>query len=140
MSRRIRHSVPGGIYHVMMRGNNKQTIFASNSEYVQFCLLMQEGIERYGHHVLAFCFMPNHIHLAIQIGDVSLSKVCQNLAFRYTQFYNRQHVSIGHLFQGRFKSILVNGEIYLKKLIRYIHLNPVRAKLVTDPSEYFWSS
>ena len=71
MSRRIRHSLPGAIYHVMMRGNNGQSIFSSNDERSQFCLLMQEGIERYGHRVLAFCFMTNHVHLAIQLGDVS---------------------------------------------------------------------
>jgi putative transposase len=140
MSRRRRHSLPGAIYHVMIRGNNGQAIFSSDEERTKFCLLMQEGVERYGHKILAFCFMTNHIHLAIQLGEVSLSKVCQNLTFRYTRFFNRRHKGVGHLFQGRFKSILVNGNIYLKKLIRYIHLNPIRAKLVADPSEYFWSS
>jgi putative transposase len=101
---------------------------------------MQEGVERYGHHILAFCFMSNHVHLAIQLGEVSLSKICQNLAFRYTKFYNNKRKTIGHLFQGRFKSILVDGNSYLKKLIRYIHLNPVRAYLTEDPLDYPWSS
>src|SRR3990167_3418454 len=140
MPRRRRHSLPGGIYHVMMRGNNGQAIFSSDYERIRFCLLIQEGSERYGYRILAFCLMTNHVHLAIQLGDISLSKICQNLAFRYVRFYNKRHNGIGHLFQGRFKSILVNGEIYLKKLIRYIHLNPVRAKLVDDPLEYLWSS
>lgn len=140
MARRARHSVPGAIYHVMLRGNNGQSIFTSNEERSKFCLLMQEGVQRYGHRILAFCFMTNHIHLAIQLGDISLSKICQNLAFRYTRFYNWKHKTIGHLFQGRFKSILVNGNDYLKKLIRYIHLNPVRAHLTDDPLNYLWSS
>jgi putative transposase len=82
MSRRRRHSLLGAIYHVMMRGNNGQAIFSSDEERTKFCLLMQEGVERYGHKILAFCFMTNHIHLAIQLGEVSLSKVCQNLTFR----------------------------------------------------------
>ncbi len=140
MARRMRHSFPGRIYHVMLRGNNGQPIFSSDIERCRFCLLMQEGVERYGHQILAFCFMTNHVHLAIQLKDVSLSKICQNLAFRYTQFYNRGHHTRGHLFQGRFKSILLDGNRYLKELIRYIHLNPVRAMMVDDPLHYPWSS
>src|SRR5438128_178680 len=114
----------------MLRGNNGQAVFSSDAERCKFSLLMQEGTERYGHRILAFCFMTNHVHLAIQLKDVSLSKICQNLSFRYTQYYNKRHNTIGHLFQGRFKSILVEGKRYLKELIRYIHLNPVRAKIV----------
>lgn len=140
MARRSRHSLPKAIYHVMMRGNNGQSIFSSDSERCRFCLLMQEGVERYGHRILAFCFMSNHVHLAIQLGDVSLSKICQNLAFRYTRFYNWRHKTIGYLFQGRFKSILVDGNNYLRKLIRYIHLNPIRARITDDPLNYRWSS
>src|SRR3990172_12163731 len=140
MARRARHSSNGATYHVMLRGNNGQQIFSSNRERCQFCLLMQEGVERYGHQILAFCFMSNHVHLAVRIKDVSLSKICQNLAFRYTRFYNWQHKTIGHLFQGRFKSVLVGSNRYLKELIRYIHLNPVRARLVENPLDYQWSS
>jgi putative transposase len=140
MARRARHSSPGAIYHVMIRGNNGQSIFSSDVDRSRFCLLMQEGVERYGYRILAFCFMSNHVHLALQLGDVSLSKICQNLSFRYTKFYNRKHKTIGHLFQGRFRSILVDGNNYLRKLIRYIHLNPVRAKIVDDPLHFPWSS
>lgn len=140
MARRSRHSSPEAVYHIMMRGNNGQSIFSSDVDRCRFCLLMQEGVERYGHRILAFCFMSNHVHLALKLGDVSLSKICQNLSFRYTRFYNRKHKTIGHLFQGRFKSILVDGNDYLKKLIRYIHLNPVRANIVENPLFYPWSS
>ena len=140
MARRARHSLPNAIYHVMIRGNNGQSIFSSDFERCRFCLLMQEGAERYQHRILAFCFMTNHIHLVIQLGDVSLSKICQNLTFRYTRFYNRRHKTIGHLFQARFKSILIDGNDYLKKLIRYIHLNPIRAQITDDPLNYRWSS
>jgi putative transposase len=140
MARRTRHFLPDAIYHVMLRGNNGQAVFSSDAERCQFCLLMQQGTERYGHRILAFCFMTNHIHLVIQLKDVPLSKIFQNLSFRYTRFYNQRHKTIGHLFQGRFKSVLVEGNRYLKELIRYIHLNPVRAMMVDDPLQYRWSS
>ena len=104
------------------------------------CLLIQQGVERFRHNIEAFCFMSNHIHLAIRVADISISRIMQHLAFRYTQYINRRYKRIGHLFQGRFKSILVDDEEYLKELVRYIHLNPVRARLVSDPRQYIWSS
>jgi len=140
MARRTRFFSSGATYHVMFKGNNGQSIFSSESDRREFCFLIKEGAERYGHRILAFCFMTNHVHLAIQLKDVSLSKICQNLCFRYTRFYHYQHETTGHLFQGRFKSILIDDNLYLKKLVRYIHLNPVRAKMVDNPLDYRWSS
>ena len=84
--------------------------------------------------------MTNHIHLAIQIGEVSLSRIIQNLAFRYTRYINWKLQRVGHLFQGRFKSVLVNSDCYLKALVRYIHLNPVKAAITARPEDYRWSS
>ena len=84
--------------------------------------LIQEGIERFGHRIHGFCLMPNHIHLAWQEGEEKLSGAVQNLAFRYAQRVNRFRKEIGHFFQGRFKSILVNKKSYLTRLVRYIHL------------------
>jgi len=101
---------------------------------------MQEGIERFGHSIHSFCFMTNHIHLAIQVNEASISRIMQNLAFRYTRYINKKYKRVGHLFQGRFKSIIVDGQRYLKELVRYIHLNPIRANLVNQPEEYRWSS
>ena len=140
MARRKRFHYPGAIYHVMLRGNNGKTVFTSDEERRRFCLLMQEGVERYGHCILAFCLMTNHIHLAVQVNKVPLSKIFQNLAFRYTRLFNWRHKVIGHLFQGRFKSVLVDSRCYLKRLLRYIHLNPVNANMVDDPLNYHWSS
>ncbi len=77
-------------YHVMLRGNNKQPIFFSNGDRARMCLLLQEGTERFGHQILAFCFMTNHIHLAIRVRDISISRVMQHLAFRYTRYINRR--------------------------------------------------
>lgn len=140
MSRRPRFHLPSSIYHIMLRGNDGQAIFHSNADRCRMCLLMQEGKERFGHLIHSFCFMNNHIHVAIQVGDVSISHIIQNLAFRYTRYFNRKYNRIGHLFQGRFKSVIVEGDRYFKELIRYIHLNPVRANLVSLPQEYEWSS
>ena len=101
--------------------------------------MLQEGMERYGHQVHAFCLMTTHTHLAIQVGDIGLPRIIQNLAFRYTRWVNwRQHRS-GHLFQGRYKAILVDADSYLLELTRSIHLNPVRSHIVRNPEDYPWS-
>ncbi len=140
MARRLRIHAPGAIYHVMLRGNDKQKIFFSEEDKHKMAFLLDEGTKNFDHSILAFCFMDNHVHFAIQVRDDSISTVIQNLAFRYTQYVNRKYKKVGHLFQGRFKSIIVLGNKYLKELIRYIHLNPVRANLVTFPDKYLWSS
>lgn len=125
---------------MMLRGNAGERIFFRNEDRCRMCLLIQEGIERYGHRVLSYCFMTNHLHLAIQIGQKSLSQIMQNLAFRYARYINWQQKRTGHLFQGRFKAVLVDSNSYLKELVRYIHLNPVRAGIVERPEAYKWSS
>jgi len=83
--------------------------------------------------------MKNHIHLLLEVGEIPLSKTMQSLLFRYTRYFNRRYEKIGHLFQGRYKAILCDRDAYLLELIRYIHLNPVRAKVVTDPDGYPWT-
>jgi putative transposase len=140
MARKKRFHLPTAVYHVMLRGNDGQNIFFSDQDRCRMCLLMQEGIERFGHRIHAFCFMSNHIHLAIQVGDINISRVMQNLAFRYTRYINETYGRVGHLFQGRFKSVLVDLNTYFHELIRYIHLNPVRAGLSKQPENYRWSS
>lgn len=140
MARRRRFHFPEATYHVMLRGNDGQPIFFSDRDRSRMCLLIQQGVERFGHTIHAYCFMSNHIHLALQVGEVSLSRIIQHLAFRYAQYINRHQDRDGHLFQGRFKSILVDESRYLRQLVRYIHLNPVRAGLVTYPEKYLWSS
>src|SRR3984957_10360858 len=140
MARRRRFHLSSTVYHIMLRGNDGQPIFFSDEDRCRMCLLIQEGIERFDHSIHSFCFMNNHIHLAIQVGNVSISKIMQNLAFRYTCYINKKYKRIGHLFQGRFKSIIVDDNRYFKELIRYIHLNPVRANLVNLPGDYVWCS
>jgi len=139
MARKPRIHLPGGLYHVMLRGNGGQDIFFSPEDHYRMFFLIQEGVERFGHRVLAFCLMDNHIHLAIQVSDIPLSRIMQNLSFRYTRWINSRHQRMGHLFQGRYKALLVDKDSYMLELVRYIHLNPVRAGLVAAPVDYEWS-
>ncbi len=123
----------------MLRGNGGQPIFYCDEDREQFERLVAEGVKRFGHRIHAYCWMDNHVHLAVQVGEVALSKAMQNLAFRYTRWVNKRQCRVGHLFQGRFKALLVDADSYLLELVRYIHLNPVRAGLVSDPVDYAWS-
>ena len=139
MARKPRIHLPGGLYHVIFRGNRGQDVFLTDADYCRFYLLLQEGTFRFGYRVHAFCLMTNHIHIALQVGDIPLSRGMQNLSFRYTRWINWREKRTGHLFQGRYKAVLVDGDSYLLEMVRYIHLNPVRAGMVTRPDEYPWS-
>jgi putative transposase len=139
MARKPRVYYPGALYHVILRGNAGQTIFFNDQDRTRFFLLVQEGVEHFGHRIHAFCLMDNHVHLAIQVGKVSLSRILQNLSFRYTRWINWRQSRSGHLFQGRYKAVLVDADTYLHELTRYIHLNPVRAGIVEEAEDYPWS-
>ncbi|GCF86133.1 transposase [Geobacter sp. SVR] len=125
---------------MILRGNARQDIFFEDGDRFRFYLLMQEGVERYQYRVHAFCLMSNHIHLLVQVSDVPLSRIMQNLSFRYTRWANWRQGKSGHLFQGRFKAVLVDADAYLAELVRYLHLNPVRVGIAVDPLAYPWSS
>jgi len=139
MARKPRLHYIGAVYHVMVRGNSGQKIFSDDEDRYRFYLFLQEGVEKFGHRLHAFCLMNNHVHLAIQVGENPLSRIMQNLCFRYTQWVNSRQRRVGHLFQGRYKAIVVDADAYLAELVRYIHLNPVRAKIVKTPDDYLWS-
>jgi len=140
MPRKPRIHYPGAVYHVMLRGNGGQDIFFDTADRSKFLLILQQGMQRYHHRVHSYCLMTNHVHLALQVMDIPLSKIMQNLSFRYTQYINRKKKQTGHLFQGRFKALLIDKDNYLLELIRYIHLNPIRAGMVIDLNDYLWSS
>jgi REP-associated tyrosine transposase len=140
MGRKPRLHYPGALYHVILRGNAREKIFFANVDRNRFYLFLQEGVERYHFRVHAFCLMTNHIHLALQVADVPLSRIMQSLVGRYTRWVNWRKNRVGHLFQGRYKAVMVDADAYLAELVRYIHLNPVRAKMVNDPDDYPWSS
>jgi REP element-mobilizing transposase RayT len=140
MARKPRIHRPGAFYHLMLRGNNGQPIFFGEEDRCRLCLLMQEGIHRFGHRIHGFCFMNNHIHIVLQVGENTISRSIHHLSFRYTRYINRKEKRVGHLFQGRFKAILIDDRDYLLELIRYVHLNPVRAGIVKNPESYRWCS
>ncbi len=139
MPRKPRIHYPGAFYHVILRGNDRQTIFFDVNDRCRFYLLLQEMTERHRCRVHAFCLMTNHLHLAIQVSDVPLHRIMHALTFRYTRWINHRQDRVGHLFQGRYRAILIDADAYLLELVRYIHLNPVRAGMVDDPADYPWS-
>ena len=140
MPRKPRIHFPGALYHVTLRGNARQDIFFEDADRYRFYLLLQGVIERFGCRVHAFCLMTNHVHLAIQVGEIPLSRIMQNLSFRYTRWVNWRRNRSGHLFQGRYKSVLVDADAYLLQMVGYLHLNPIRAGIAADPEDYRWSS
>jgi REP element-mobilizing transposase RayT len=140
MARKPRVYFPGALYHVTLRGNAGQAIFFDDRDRTRFYLLLQEGVERFRHCIHAFCLMSNHVHLAVQVSDIPLSRIVQNVSFRYTKWINWRQNRTGHLFQGRYKAVLVDADAYLLELVRYIHLNPVRAGIVKEPEAYLWNS
>ena len=140
MARKPRIHYHGAAYHVILRGNGGQDIFYSKADRSRFYFLLQEGVEKYGHRIHGHCLMTNHVHLVIQVSEVPLSRIMHNIGFRYTNYLNRRLQRKGHIFQGRYKALLVDADSYLLELIRYIHCNPVRARLVQSPEHYPWSS
>jgi REP element-mobilizing transposase RayT len=132
--------VPGGLYHAVLRGNHRQAIFACSSDYLCFEEIVARAVERYGASLFAYCWMTNHVHLAIQVNAAPLGAVMGIVASRYARAKQRSLATTGHLFERRYRARLVDAERYLLSLVRYIHLNPVRAGIVSRPADYPWSS
>ena len=140
MARPLRIEFPGAIYHVTSRGNARRKIFLDDSDRDAFLSTLAWVVERFGWICHAYCLMGNHFHLMIETPEPNLSRGMRQLNGVYTQGFNRLHRKVGHLFQGRFKAILVERDSYLLELARYVVLNPVRAKMVKAPENYKWSS
>jgi putative transposase len=140
MVRPLRLEAEGGVYHVIGRGNERKAIFRDDRDREAYLERLERYRERFGFRLYAFCLLDNHVHLALERGPVRLSRVMLALHGSYSQFFNRRHGRVGHLFQGRFKAFLVEKDRYLLALIRYIHENPVKAKIVERPELYLWSS
>lgn len=139
MARRPRIFAAGLLYHVIVRGNQRQKTFFSDRDYQAYLERLAKYRERYGVGVYAYCLMPNHVHLLLGCSDTPLSRFMQGLQQSFTQYFNRAHRKVGHLFQGRYKAIVCDRDEYLLELVRYIHLNPVRSKLVGRPEEWRYS-
>ncbi|HSL06064.1 MAG TPA: transposase [Nitrospiraceae bacterium] len=140
MARPLRIEFPGAFYHVTSRGNARQRVFRDDEDREMFLATLAWVVARFRWRCHAYCLMDSHIHLLIETPQPNLSRGMRQLNGVYTQRFNRRHRTVGHLFQGRFKAILVEKEGYLLELARYIVLNPVRAKMVKTPEHYPWSS
>ncbi|MDX8397852.1 MAG: transposase [Mariprofundaceae bacterium] len=140
MARSLRLEYPGALYHITSRGNAQIDIFLSEEDREVFINLLQDEIQQQGWLCYAWCLMDNHYHFLIETPEANLSRGMQRLNGRYTQGFNRRHDRVGHVFQGRYKAILIEKESHLLELCRYIVLNPVRAGIVEDASQWKWSS
>lgn len=140
MARKPRIEIEGGLYHIVTRGNNRQLIFSSDDDYLKILSLLDQQKAKLPFYLYAYCLMPNHIHLLLERRQDPISRVMHRVLTGYSQYHNRKYRKVGHLLQGRYKAILCQSDQYLAELVRYIHLNPVRAKMVRKPEAFLYSS
>ncbi|RJQ16426.1 MAG: hypothetical protein C4560_09355 [Nitrospiraceae bacterium] len=140
MARPLRIEYPGAYYHITSRGNERKAIFKDNTDRKRFLSYLESAYLRYGAIIHVYCLMDNHYHLLLETPKGNLSKIMHHINSAYTTFYNVKHKRTGHLFQGRYRAILVHADAYAGELSRYIHLNPVRAGIADLPEKYTWSS
>jgi len=140
MARQLRVEFENAFYHITSRGNLRDKIFYNATDRERFLKILIRTKERYGFLLHAYALMDNHYHLLMETPKANLSQTMQNINTSYTVYVNRKYQRSGHLLQGRFKGIIVDKDRYLISLSRYIHLNPVRAKLVKGPADYPWTS
>jgi REP element-mobilizing transposase RayT len=140
MARPLRLEYPGALYHITCRGNARDKVFLVDPDRELFLEVLSQVVRRFKWRCHAYCQMTNHFHLLIETVDPTLSRGMRQLNGVYTQEFNRRHRRTGHIFQGRFKAILVERDAYLLELARYVVLNPVRAKMVRRAQDWPWSS
>ena len=140
MARPLRITFPGAFYHVTSRGNERKAVFKSKRDRKKFLEYLESATLRYDARIHTYCLMDNHYHLLLETPSGNLPQIMRHINGAYTTYFNVKRDRSGHLFQGRYKAILVDIDEYAKELSRYIHLNPVRAKIVQKPEDYAWSS
>ena len=140
MARQLRIEFEGAVYHVTSRGNQRGKIFWDNQDRERLRTILERTKERYSYLLHAYVFMDNHYHLLVETPRANIKQIMQNINTSYTVFVNRKYNRSGHLFQGRYKSFIVDKDGYLLELGRYIHLNPVRAGVAKSPEDFRWSS
>jgi len=140
MARQLRIEYPDAYYHVTARGNERKEIFKSEKDREKFLSYLESAVNRYGAVIHVWCLMNNHYHLLVETPSGNLSQIMQHINGAYTNYFNTKRKRSGHLFQGRYKGILVEADEYAMELSRYIHLNPVRIGIVNEPGDYRWSS
>ena len=140
MSRPLRIEFPNAIYHVTSRGDRRESIYRDDLDRQAQLDTIAHAMDRFDAQLLAYCQMGNHYHFVLHTRQANLSRLMRHVNGVYTQAFNRRHGLVGHLFQGRFKAILVDRDAYLLSLCRYVERNPVAAGLVAAPSDWTWSS
>ena len=140
MPRSPRIQIPNGVFHVTSRGNRRGRIFVDSNDHLVFLHLLDELAKRRGWRGYGYCLMPNHYHLVFETPAPDLSEGMKWLNGRFAQAFNGFHDLVGHVFQGRFHSVLVESDVHLLELSRYLALNPVRAGLCDHPADWLWSS
>ena len=140
MSRPLRLEFEGALYHITARGDRREPIFEDDADRHILIHILGQGMDRFDASVFAYCLMNNHYHFVLQTRRANLSRLMRHINGVYTQTYNRRHCKSGHVFQGRFKAVLVDRDAYFLEVCRYVDLNPVRAGLVLLPQCWAWSS
>ncbi len=140
MARKKRVWYPGAMYHIMCRGNHKHDIFREEADKQIYLQIVLQSKTKHDFVLFSYCLMSNHVHLQLKTKDTEISTIMKQINMNYAIYFNNKYGEVGHLFQGRFRSELIDSDTYILELSKYIHLNPVRAELVKRPQEYAWSS
>lgn len=128
-------------YHIINRGNQQQSIFLEDGDFNQYINILKSFKKKFGFKILGYCLMPNHVHLIVNTNQPSdLAKFMQGITQVYTISFNKKYNKVGRLWQGRFKSMVIRKDNYFLECVYYVEVNPVRAKLVSSPADYRWSS
>ncbi len=141
MSRMQRLIINNASYHIMVRGNQKQITFVEEEDFAKYLDLLRHYKREYGFKLYGYCLMPNHVHLILEVEDgIDLSKIMQGLNQAYTLWFNKKYEKVGHLWQGRYKSMVIQKNKYMLDCLEYVELNPIRANISKSPFDYPWSS
>lgn len=140
MARPIRIHVPGGFYHITLRGNHRREIFTTTADRALLNVIVAASLDKYAARAHAYCWMSNHIHLLVEAGEPPVGNLMRSVASGYARAFQRKLETTGHLFERRYHAVLVDTDAYLLEVVRYIHLNPVRARMALNAASYRWSS
>lgn len=140
LPRKARIWYPGANYHIMCRGNHRHDIYRNDEDRQVYLTLLRETKKQYNFRLHSYCLMTNHVHLQIETVDINISIIMKRINLLYAQYFNNKYNFVGHLFQDRFKSELIETDQYHLEIGRYIHLNPVRADMTELSIDYTWSS
>lgn len=140
MVRKKREWYIGAKYHIMCRGNHRNDLFRDGEDYIVYLNILKEVKEKMEYDLYCYCLMTNHVHLIIGTREISIGNIMKRINMLYSIYFNKKYNLIGHLFQDRYRSELIEDDKYILEASRYVHLNPLRANMVAKPEEYEWSS